>query len=400
MGKEKGVSMDLSAGVFLPEEQLGDSVTAGGAARFALGGVIEDIGNNGNNICQKPPRCFITPADDGRSGGLQQITNFAVDDASALYERSDNGQSANDGQCSDTLAVNDDVLCQDVCEDECSDLEDKRKPSADNTGPPDVYSDLKEDEHKLIADNTGPPFVKSGFKGKRANKKFGIYGKRGGDRKINGVPRTVPTNNHLEPHEYQPRRSTSAGQKVTKSQIIHKLITVTRQYRQAQMEKEIALSANHSLTKKVTKSKQVVDELRTCLTDARQEVRSTKSHYFKAQQEITATKNALLSSEKEHSNKFAAMVTVTEETFERVTRGHKILTAKVISKSEKKLVATERKHKREVNTITKLEREKLTAKDDLHELDLEKKNNEISVSSSINIIALISSITHSFVIRP
>ena len=80
-----------------------------------------------------------------------------------------------------------------------------------------------------------------------------------------------------------------------------------RQYRQVQMENEIALSANQCLTKKVSKSKQVVEDLCTCLTDAHQEVCSTKSHFFNAQQEITATKNELLSREKEHSTQFAVM---------------------------------------------------------------------------------------------
>ncbi len=70
---------------------------------------------------------------------------------------------------------------------------------------------------------------------------------------------------------------------------------------------------------------------------------------------------------------------------ERASRRHKLLTANIISKSESKLVATERKHKRVLNTMTKLEREKIIAKDDLHALDLEKKNNKIRVSASINI---------------
>jgi hypothetical protein len=64
------------------------------------------------------------------------------------------------------------------------------------------------------------------------------------------------------------------------------------------------------------------------------------------------------------------------------------------------LAAAVMKHKRVVNTITKLERVNITAKDDLHAMDLEKKNNEINVSPSFNIIALLSSITHNFVVRP
>ncbi len=79
----------------------------------------------------------------------------------------------------------------------------------------------------------------------------------------------------------------------------------------------------------------------------------------------------------------------TEETLERVVKCHKILTAKISSKSESKLVATERKHKHLVNAITKLDREKMMAKDDQHELDLEEKNKEIRVTAFTDIIALI-----------
>jgi hypothetical protein len=171
----------------------------------------------------------------------------------------------------------------------------------------DSLPDGFEDERKPTADNTGPPDVKSGFKGKCANKKIEHYGKRGGIKKINSVLRPVPTNNNVEPHEYQSGCSTSAGSKVTKTQIINKLSILTRQYRQAQMENEIALSANQCSTKKISKSKQVVKDLRTCLMDTCQEVCSTNSHFFKAQQEITATKNELLSREKEHSTQFAVM---------------------------------------------------------------------------------------------
>ncbi len=70
----------------------------------------------------------------------------------------------------------------------------------------------------------------------------------------------------------------------------------------------------------------------------------------------------------------------TEDTLERVAQWHqilhKILTAKIISKSKSKLVATERKYKHVVNTITKLEREKMMAKDDQNALDLEEKDKE------------------------
>jgi hypothetical protein len=87
-------------------------------------------------------------------------------------------------------------------------------------------------------------------------------------------------------------------------------------------------------------------------------------------------------------------------TLEQAKRGHKIATGKILSKSESKLMAAERKHNGVVNTITKLEQEHMTARGDLHAVELEEKNNEISVSPSFNTVALLSSITHSFVVRP
>jgi hypothetical protein len=69
-------------------------------------------------------------------------------------------------------------------------------------------------------------------------------------------------------------------------------------------------------------------------------------------------------------------------------------------KHKREVTAIEIKHKREVNTITNMARADLTAKDDLHALELEEKNKEISVSPSIDIIAPLSPLTHNFVIRP
>ena len=68
---------------------------------------------------------------------------------------------------------------------------------------------------------------------------------------------------------------------------------------------------------------------------------------------------------------------------ERVKRGHALATAKIIAKSNSKMAATETKHKREVNMITKRERATITAKENLHALELETNNNKISVSLSL-----------------
>ncbi len=106
--------------------------------------------------------------------------------------------------------------------------------------------------------------------------------KEGGDRKINYTPRDVPTNNHTESYAVQSHHSTSAGIKVTKTTLIHKLSIVTRNYWEAQMQNEVAILENRSLIKKVSKSKEVVECLCTCLKDSRQEMRSTKSDLVKA----------------------------------------------------------------------------------------------------------------------
>jgi hypothetical protein len=69
-------------------------------------------------------------------------------------------------------------------------------------------------------------------------------------------------------------------------------------------------------------------------------------------------------------------------------------------KHKREVTTTEIKHKCEVNTITNMARADLTAKDDLHALELDEKSKEISVSPSINIIVPLSPLTHNFVIRP
>ena len=231
-------------------------------------------------------------------------------------------------------------------------------------------------------------------------KKFGRYGKRGGDQKINYTPSDISTNNNTEPRVLQRHDSTSAERKVTKMQIIRRLSIVTRSYQKVQIQNKVTLSANCSLIKKVSKSNEVMEGLCICLKNARQEMRSTKSNLVKALQDHASTKNASLFREQKHQSQIAAMEKNAEATLEQAKRGHKIVTAKIISKSESKLAAAVMKHKRVVNTITKLERVNITAKDDLHAMDLEKKNNKISISPSFNIITLLSSITHNFVVRP
>ena len=107
-------------------------------------------------------------------------------------------------------------------------------------------------------------------------------------------------------------------------------------------------------------------------------------------------KNDSLSREHEHQSLIAVMEKDAEATLERVKRGHAIGTAKIKSNTKLKMAVAEKKHKRVVNIITKRERATITAKDNLHALDIEKKDKDISVSLSFDIVALLSSITHNF----
>ena len=255
------------------------------------------------------------------------------------------------------------------------------------------------------------------FKGKRANKKFGRYGKRGGNRKLNynrpPEHRTATNSEQGLPHYVRP---TSTCRKVTKKQIIRQLSVVASSCRDAQQQNQVTLAENHSLTKKVAKSKEVAEGLRTCLNHCRREMRSTKHDLVKALQDNVATKNDALSQEQEHQSLIAAMEKDAQATLEQVKRGHSLSMAKIISKSESKLAATEMKHKRaesitemkhkrvvnnieiehkrEVNIITKRDRVTINAKENLHALELEIKSNEINVSPPFHIVAFLPSFTH------
>ena len=260
-----------------------------------------------------------------------------------------------------------------------------------------------EGDTKMISPDEGDTtttMIKSGFKGKCTNKKFGQYGKRGGDRKRNYTPSDNPTNDNTEQHRQQEIFPTNTGRKVTKKLIIRRLSIVNSTCREAQLQNQLTSLENRLLTKKLSKSKEVVEGLRACLRDARLEMRSTKNNSVKALQCNAALKNDSLSREHEHQSLIAVMEKDAEATLERVKRGHAIGTAKIISNTKSKMAATEKKHKCVVNIITKCERATITAKDNLHALDIEKKDKEISVSLSFDIVALLSSITHNFFVRP
>jgi hypothetical protein len=196
-------------------------------------------------------------------------------------------------------------------------------------------ADNNADKHNPAANDIRPLAVKLGFRGKPATKKIGVYGKRGGKQKANPLGRQDPfIGNNLEstPH-FESRRHITAGQKITKMLIVKRLSIVTGKLRKAQIKMEVALSDNECLTRKVSKTKLVVEELCTCLKDSRQEVRSCKSVITRAERDHTSS-----------------------------------------------TVATETKHKCTLNTMVKMTTEKMMAKDSLHALELEDKDNEIMVS--------------------
>ncbi len=140
--------------------------------------------------------------------------------------------------------------------------------------------------------------------------------------------------NNLElPPLFETRQPATMGRKIYKTQIIKKLSIIMRQFRKVQTKKEVALTDNECLTRKVSKTKEVVEELRAHLKDVCQEVRCCKSIIINSEQDHISSTNA-----------------------------------------------TEKKYKRMLNTMNKMAIEKMTAKDGLHALNLESKDNEIRVS--------------------
>ena len=219
----------------------------------------------------------------------------------------------------------------------------------------------------------------------------------GGNKKLNyNRPPDYPTDNYSVSVLPQYVRPTSTCRKVTKKQIIHRLSVFASSCRDAQQQNQVTLAENHSLNKKVAKSKEVAEGLRTCLNHCRREMCSTKHNLVKALQDNVATKNESLAREQEHQSLIAATEKDTQAFLERVKRGHALAKAKINTKSNSKMAATETKHKREVNMITKRERATITAKENLHALELETKNNKISVSLSFHIVAFFSSVTLTF----
>ena len=212
--------------------------------------------------------------------------------------------------------------------------DDERKPQANKTGHCASSISLNEipDDHRHEVVGDYAPAVKSGFKGKRATKKFSRYGKRGGEQKRNPLDRLSLSPG---PPPSEPRRAPTAGRKITKTQIIKKIGYVTRQCRKAQSEMDAALKDNHRLKRKASKAKEVVDDLRTNLKGARIDVRHCKSVITELKDNHRSSTNA-----------------------------------------------TEKKHEHMLNTMRNVANETMKASNDLHASQLESKDNEIMVSQS------------------
>ena len=262
--------------------------------------------------------------------------------------------------------------------------------------PLDVTENVSDARDENVADtddvpkSRAPPARKLGFKGKRANKKFGRGFKRGGKQKAcrtsllletEHVPAIVDLpENHLlvndAPNIALAPRSRSSKCKVTKIQLIEQLGQATRQLNLETTEKGIALSDIRSITKKLTKSKEVVGQLRDCLKDARTEIRSKdKRHRMEVSTLITSvaeTANDLRTENERTLIKVAATTNDLAEKCESIQNRHKCTLTAVSKKAESKLRASDRSHKRTLTAVSKKAESKLRASDCSHQLELIK----------------------------
>ena len=148
---------------------------------------------------------------------------------------------------------------------------------------------------------------------------------------------------------------------MTKTQIIQQLGQATRQLHNETKEKEVALFDIESLTKKLTKSSEVVGKLRNCLKDARTEVhRNNKCHSLELSTVVTFVS--------EFAHDFNAKL-------DTIEKDHQLALISVHKMTESKLQGSDRLHRLQVSQLTQLS----IAKDDAHVLDLVKKDAEMEV---------------------
>ena len=267
--------------------------------------------------------------------------------------------------------------------------------------PLDVTENVADADDENVADtddvtkSRAPPAGKLGFKGKRANKKFGRGFKRGGKQKACRTSllletEQVPAIVNDAPNIALAPRSRSSKCKVTKIQLIQQLGQATRQLNLETTEKGIALSDIRSITKKLTKSKEVVGQLRDCLRDARTEIRNKdKRHSMEVSTLITSVAETANDLRTEHESKLIMVSAMTNDLAEKcvsIQNRHKCTLTAVSKKAESKLRASDRRHQLELLKMTKVmiaKDESMTkvmiAKDESHVLDLEEKDTEMKV---------------------
>jgi hypothetical protein len=145
-----------------------------------------------------------------------------------------------------------------------------------------------------------------------------------------------------------------------------------------------------SITKKLTKSKEVVGQLRDCLKDARTEIRSKdKRHRMEVSTLITSVAETANDLRTEHESKLIMVSAMTNDLAEKcvsIQNRHKCMLTAVSKKAESKLRASDRRHQLELLEMTKVmiaKDESMTkvmiAKDESHVLDLEEKDTEMKV---------------------
>ncbi len=140
------------------------------------------------------------------------------------------------------------------------------------------------------------------------------------------------------------------------------------------------MSHVRSITKKLTKSKEVVGRLRDCLKDSRTESRSKdKHHSMEVSTLITSVAEMANDLRAEHKRTLIAVSVTTNDLAakcEAIQNKHKCMLTAVSKKAESKLRGSDCRHKLELSKMTKV----MIAKDESHVLDLENKDTEITVS--------------------
>lgn len=149
---------------------------------------------------------------------------------------------------------------------------------------------------------------KSGFKGKRPRKKFGRYGNRGGDRKINqfhlnhegGAPQAIDVEQEQEPIIDLTAGAYAARRKATKSEIEDRLRMTSNELMHEKRKKEAAQLENEFLSKKNKKSKMDCANLGNIVRETRAENRNLKTALSNTERSAKILENRLVAQAWEH----------------------------------------------------------------------------------------------------